>query len=75
MWFEGYSKEREWDLLLEPLVSQEGSKILITSRRDTFPTALCCGEVVRLEDLKDAEFFWHSSNIMLSLERKLEISS
>lgn len=57
MWFEGYSKEREWDLLLGPLVSQEGSKILITSRRDTFPTALCCGEVVRLEDVKDAEFF------------------
>uniref|UniRef100_K3XT19 NB-ARC domain-containing protein n=1 Tax=Setaria italica TaxID=4555 RepID=K3XT19_SETIT len=58
VWFEGYSNEREWDLLLEPLVSQkEGSKVLITSRRDTFPAALCCEEVVRLEDLKDAEFW------------------
>ncbi|CAO2178001.1 unnamed protein product [Urochloa humidicola] len=57
VWFQGSSNEREWDLLLEPLVSQkEGSKVLITSRRDTFPAALCCEEVVRLEDLKNAEF-------------------
>ncbi|XP_039808001.1 putative disease resistance protein RGA4 isoform X2 [Panicum virgatum] len=57
VWFEGSNNEREWDLLLEPLVSQgEGSKVLITSRRDTFPAALRCEEVVRLEDLENAEF-------------------
>ncbi|KAG2653760.1 hypothetical protein PVAP13_1NG406000 [Panicum virgatum] len=57
VWFEGSNNEREWDLLLEPLVSQgEGSKVLVTSRRDTFPAAIHCKEVVRLEDLENAEF-------------------
>ncbi|KAF8670024.1 hypothetical protein HU200_051212 [Digitaria exilis] len=58
VWFEASSNESEWDLLLEPLVSQkEGSKVLVTSRRDTFPAALRCQEeVIRLEDLKNDEF-------------------
>ncbi|VAI68360.1 unnamed protein product [Triticum turgidum subsp. durum] len=56
VWFEPGS-EREWDQLLAPLVSQQmGSKVLVTSRRSTFPTALYCAEVCPLENMKDTHF-------------------
>ncbi|VAH80297.1 unnamed protein product [Triticum turgidum subsp. durum] len=47
----------EWDQLLAPLVSQHnGSKVLVTSRRDTFPSALNCEKVIRLESMEDTQF-------------------
>ncbi|VAH99761.1 unnamed protein product [Triticum turgidum subsp. durum] len=55
VWFEPDS-ESEWDQLLAPLISQHmGSKVLVTSRWDTFPAALCC-EVCPLENMEDAQF-------------------
>ncbi|KAK3121386.1 hypothetical protein QOZ80_8BG0652070 [Eleusine coracana subsp. coracana] len=57
VWFKESSKEKEWDLLLRPLVSQQaGSKVLVTSVRDVLPAALFCNEVIRLEDMDDADF-------------------
>ncbi|KAF7092644.1 hypothetical protein CFC21_095105 [Triticum aestivum] len=56
VWFEP-GTVREWDQLLAPLVSQHmGSRVLVTSRRDTFPTALCCEEVCPPENMEDAQF-------------------
>uniref|UniRef100_A0A8R7QXG5 NB-ARC domain-containing protein n=1 Tax=Triticum urartu TaxID=4572 RepID=A0A8R7QXG5_TRIUA len=55
VWFEPDS-EREWDQLLAPLVSKHtGSKVLVTSRQDAFPTALCF-EVCPSEKMDDAQF-------------------
>ena len=49
--------ERDWDQLLAPVVSQMlGSKVLVTSRHDTFPTALCCEEMCPLKKMEDAHF-------------------
>ncbi|XBI60193.1 hypothetical protein VPH35_041148 [Triticum aestivum] len=58
IWFDDSNNQMEWDQLLAPLVSQQaGSKVLVTSRRDTFSSALCCSEVVfRLENMEDSQF-------------------
>ncbi|CAL4991876.1 unnamed protein product [Urochloa decumbens] len=57
IWFEESNNETEWDKLLDPLVPQQaGSKVLVTSRRDVLPAALCCKEVIRMENMGDAEF-------------------
>lgn len=57
VWFDESNSEREWDLLLDSLVSQKcGSRVLVTSRRDIFPAAICCKNVVPLESMEDAEF-------------------
>uniref|UniRef100_A0ACD5VWK1 Uncharacterized protein n=1 Tax=Avena sativa TaxID=4498 RepID=A0ACD5VWK1_AVESA len=57
VWFDDSSSQMEWDQLLAPLVSQyKGSKVLVTSRRDTFPAALSCAKMLRLENMDDAHF-------------------
>uniref|UniRef100_A0A453FPB2 Uncharacterized protein n=1 Tax=Aegilops tauschii subsp. strangulata TaxID=200361 RepID=A0A453FPB2_AEGTS len=57
VWFDDSSSQMEWDQLLAPLVSQHnGSKVLVTSRRDTFPSALNCEKVLRLESMEDTQF-------------------
>nr|ADM24943.1 Rp1-like protein [Brachypodium distachyon]ADM24946.1 Rp1-like protein [Brachypodium distachyon] len=57
VWFDDSNSQVEWDQLLAPLVSQHmGSKVLVTSRRDTFPAALCCEKVFRLEIMEDTQF-------------------
>uniref|UniRef100_A0A8R7TXY8 Rp1-like protein n=2 Tax=Triticum urartu TaxID=4572 RepID=A0A8R7TXY8_TRIUA len=57
VWFDDSSSQMEWDQLLAPLVSQhKGSKVLVTSRRDTFPSALYCEKVLRLESMEDTQF-------------------
>ncbi|PWZ46376.1 putative disease resistance RPP13-like protein 1 [Zea mays] len=57
VWFEKSDSETEWDLLLAPLVSkQPGSRVLLTSRSETLPAAVCCERVVRLENMDDTEF-------------------
>nr|UBY07331.1 NBS-LRR disease resistance protein [Dasypyrum villosum] len=56
VWFEPGS-ESEWGQLLAPLVSQHTeSKILLTSRRDAFPAALCCAEVCPLQNMEHDHF-------------------
>ncbi|KAF0917156.1 hypothetical protein E2562_016953 [Oryza meyeriana var. granulata] len=57
VWFDKSNTEREWDLLLDPLlISQKsGSKILATSRLDILPAALRCKDVIHLEDMEDTE--------------------
>ncbi|KAG2558749.1 hypothetical protein PVAP13_8NG343600 [Panicum virgatum] len=57
VWFEDSDNVTDWEQLLAPLISQQaGSKVLITSRRDTFPAALRCKQVIPLENMKHAEF-------------------
>lgn len=57
VWFDDNNNEMEFDQLLAPLVSQHrGSKVLVTSPRDKLPAALCCKEVVRLENMEDTDF-------------------
>nr|ADM24944.1 Rp1-like protein [Brachypodium distachyon]ADM24948.1 Rp1-like protein [Brachypodium distachyon] len=57
VWFDDSNSQVEWDRLLAPLVSQHmGSKVLVTSRRDTFPAALCCEKVFPLEIMQDIQF-------------------
>jgi hypothetical protein len=57
VWFDDSSSQREWDQLLAPLDSQhKGSKVLVTSRRDTFPAALSIGMTLHLENMEDAQF-------------------
>uniref|UniRef100_A0ACD5V347 Uncharacterized protein n=1 Tax=Avena sativa TaxID=4498 RepID=A0ACD5V347_AVESA len=57
IWFDDSNDEMEWDQLLAPLFSrQTGSKVLVTSRRNKFPAALCCSEVFCLESMEDSEF-------------------
>jgi hypothetical protein len=57
VWFDGSNSETEWQQFLAPLVSmQAGSKVLVTSRKNTFPAALCCKYVEYLKDMEDAEF-------------------
>ncbi|KAL6840869.1 hypothetical protein ACP4OV_029395 [Aristida adscensionis] len=56
VWFEESDNEK-WEQLLAPLVSQQGgSKVLVTSRCNTLPAAICCEQVVPLENMDDAEF-------------------
>ncbi|KAM0872382.1 hypothetical protein ACQ4PT_038773 [Festuca glaucescens] len=57
VWFDDSSSQMEWDQLLAPLVSQQkGSKVLVTSRRDTFPAALFCERGLHLESMEDTQF-------------------
>ncbi|KAJ1285709.1 hypothetical protein BS78_03G297700 [Paspalum vaginatum] len=57
IWFQESDNETDWERFLAPLFSQKaGSKVLITSRRDTLPSALCCKQVIRLGNMEDADF-------------------
>ncbi|AQK39120.1 putative disease resistance protein RGA1 isoform X1 [Zea mays] len=57
VWFEKSDSETEWAEFLAPLVSkQSGSKVLVTSRCETLPAAVCCEQVVHLENMDDTEF-------------------
>ncbi|CAL4905091.1 unnamed protein product [Urochloa decumbens] len=58
VWFhESNEVEGDWEQLLAPLASkQRGSKILVTSRRNVFPAALCCQQVFKLQDMEDFAF-------------------
>ncbi|AQK39033.1 hypothetical protein ZEAMMB73_Zm00001d023323 [Zea mays] len=59
VWFEKSHNETEWELFLAPLVSkQSGSKVLVTSRSETLPAAICCEQehVIQLQNMDDTEF-------------------
>jgi hypothetical protein len=59
VWFQKSDSETQWEQLLAPLVSkQSGSKVLVTSRRETFPAAICCEQeqAIHLENMNDTEF-------------------
>ncbi|PWZ46372.1 putative disease resistance RPP13-like protein 1 [Zea mays] len=56
VWFEKSHNETEWELFLAPLVSkQSGSKVLVTSQRETLPAAICCEQehVIHLQNMDE----------------------
>ena len=75
VWFQESDNETEWEQLVAPLISQQaGSKVLITSRRDTLPAALFCKQVIRLGNMEDAEFlalFKHHAFSGVEIEEQL----
>ncbi|WVZ91273.1 hypothetical protein U9M48_037464 [Paspalum notatum var. saurae] len=59
VWFDGELGRDDWELLLAPLAmasKQRGSRILVTSRRNIFPPALCCQRVFDLQHMDDSAF-------------------
>ncbi|KAJ1266388.1 hypothetical protein BS78_08G147500 [Paspalum vaginatum] len=60
VWFDGEVGRDDWELLLAPLAlaasKQRGSRILVTSRRNVFPPALCCQQVFDLQHMDDSAF-------------------
>lgn len=59
IWFDKPNNEMEWDRLFgSSSFSADGNQniTLVTSRWDILPAALCCKQVVRLEDMEDTEF-------------------
>ncbi|KAF7105341.1 hypothetical protein CFC21_106162 [Triticum aestivum] len=55
VWFEKNNNE-DWEQLLAPLVSRHtGSKVLVTSRSETLPTALYCKEIIILKEMENTD--------------------